>query len=218
MRRTPISDFILKCAIDGILLCTSTISAEAKDKVIESTTYSYNCREGLWKSKVIGRGVNDKDWITIERLEELTGARQSNIRNDIKKSCQSSSQIAKPKRAFGVDCERVSDSYDPGNWHIDYASSFNAHGNKYLIFATRHGDGNRMLCLSKNNFKDNSPVETPGRSLFLHNIERQSGSSIIEYEYHPGNGWGYEVKKYRLDFSDPERPSFSVVDSWIHQR
>ena len=45
-----------------------------------------------------------------------------------------------------------------------------------------------------------------------------AGSSILEYEYHPGNGWGYEVKKYRLDFSDPERPSFSVVDSWIHQR
>ena len=218
MRRTPISDYILKCALAGILLCASTISAEAKDKVIEGTAYSYNCREGLWKSKIIGRGVNDKDWITIERLEELTGARQSNIRNDIKKSCQSSSQIAKPKRAFGVNCERVSDSFDPGNWHIDYASSFNAHGNKYLIFATRHGDGSRMLCLSKNNFRDNSPVETPGRSLFLHNIERQSGSSIIEYEYHPGNGWGYEVKKYRLDLSDPERPSFSVVDSWIHQR
>ncbi len=218
MRRKSISDFILKCALTGIVFCTSTMPVEAKDKVIESTTYSYNCREGLWKSKVIGRGVNDKDWITIERLEELTGARQVNVRNDIEKSCRSSSLISKAKRAFGVNCERVSDSFDPGNWHIDYASSLNAHGNKYLIFATRHADGSRMLCLSKNNLRDNSPVETPGRSLFLHNIERQAGSSIIEYEYHPGNGWGYEVKKYRLDFSDPERPSFSVVDSWIHQR
>ena len=87
MQRTPISDLVLKCAMAGILLCTSTISAEAKDKVIEGTTYSYNYRDGLWKSKVIGRGVNDKDWITIERLEELSGSRQVNIRNDIEKSC-----------------------------------------------------------------------------------------------------------------------------------
>ncbi|KZR67609.1 hypothetical protein PMIT1313_02646 [Prochlorococcus marinus str. MIT 1313] len=218
MRCTPISDFIFKSALAGILLCTLTISAEAKDKVIEGTTYSYNCREGLWKSKIIGRGVNDKEWITIERLEELSGTRQVNVRNDIEKLCQSSSLISKAKRAFGADCELASDSFDPRNWQIDYASRINAHGNKYLIFAIRHGDGSRKLCLSKNNFRDNSPIKTPGRSLFLHNIERQAGSSFIEYEYHPGNGWGYEVKKYRLDFSDPERPSFSVVDSWIHQR
>ena len=218
MRWLPISAFILKYALASILLGTSTISADAKDKVIKGTTYSYNCREGLWKSKIIGRGVNDKDWITIERLEELTGTRQTNVRNDIQKSCQSSSQIAKAKRAFRDNCKLVSDSFDPGNWQIDYASRFNSHGNKYLIFATRYSDGSRMLCLSKNNFRDNSPIETPGRSLFLHNIERQAGSSIIEYEYHPGNGWGYEVKKYRLDSNDPERPSFSVVDSWIHQR
>ena len=218
MRRTPISDFIFKSALASILLCTSTISAEAKDKVIEGTAYSYNCREGLWKSKIIGRGVNDKDWITIERLEELTGTRQINVRNDIEKSCQSSSEITKNKRVFGDDCKLVSDSFVHGNWQIDYASRFNIHGNKYLVFATRYADGSRMLCLSKNNYRDNSPIEIPGRSLFLHNIERQAGTSIIEYEYHPGNGWGYEVKKYRLDFSDPERPSFSVVDSWIHQR
>ncbi|NMP06090.1 hypothetical protein HI855_05850 [Cyanobacteria bacterium 150NLHA] len=218
MQSMPISDLILKCAIAGILLYTSTISAEAKDKVIEGTTYSYNCREGLWKGKIIGRGVNDKDWITIERLEELSGTRQVNIRNDIKKSCQSSSLIPKAKRAFGANCELASDSFYPRNWQIDYASRFNAHGNKYLIFAIRYGDGSRKLCLSKNNFRDSSSIETPGRSLFLHNIERQADSSIIEYEYHPGNGWGYEVKKYRLDLSDPERPSFSVVDRWIHQR
>ncbi len=218
MRHTPIPDLILKCALAGILLCTSTISAEAKGKVIEGTTYSYNCREGLWKSKIIGRGVNDKDWITIKRLEELTGARQSNVRNGIEKSCQSSSLISKAKRAFGDDCEPVSDSFDPGNWQVAYTSSFNAHGNKYLIFAAKHGDGSRMFCLSKNNFKDNSPIETPGSSMFLNNIERQAGSSVIEYEYHPGNGWGYKVKKSQLDFSDPERPSFSVVDSWIRQR
>ncbi|KZR78643.1 hypothetical protein [Prochlorococcus marinus] len=130
MRRTPISDFTLKCTLAGILLCTSTTSTEPKDKVIEGTTYSYNCREGLWKSKIIGRGVNDKDWITIERLEELSGARQVNARNDIEKSCQSSSLISKAKRAFGADCELASDSFDPRNWQIDYASRFNAYENK----------------------------------------------------------------------------------------
>ena len=218
MRRSPISDFIFNFALTGTLLSSLTISANAKDKVIESTTYSYNCRENLWKSKIIGRGVNDKDWITIERLEELSGAQQKNIRRDIQKLCQSSSRIAKDKRVFGDDCELVSDTFDSGNWQIDYASKFKAQGNKYMIFATRYGDGSRMLCLSKNNFRDNSPIETPGRSPSLHNIARLGDSSIIEYEYHPGNGWGYEVKKYRLDFSDPERPSFSVVDSWIHQR
>ena len=51
-----------------------------------------------------------------------------------------------------------------------------------------------MLCLSKNDFRDNSRIDTPGRSMFLHNIARPSGSAIIEYDYHPGNGWGYEVK------------------------
>ncbi len=48
MQSMPISDLILKYAIAGILLYTSTISAEAKDKVIEGTAYSYNCRERLW--------------------------------------------------------------------------------------------------------------------------------------------------------------------------
>ena len=61
-----------------------------------------------------------------------------------------------------------------------------------------------MLCLSKNDFRDNSRIDTPGRSMFLNNIGGPSGSAIIEYDYHHGNGWGYEVKKYRLDVSGPE--------------
>ncbi|CAI8163020.1 MAG: Uncharacterised protein [Prochlorococcus marinus str. MIT 9215] len=87
-----------------------------------------------------------------------------------------------------------------------------------MFFAIRFNDGSRKLCVSSNGFENASLLNNPAASGFLRKLSRSSDSAIFEYEYHPGNGWGYEVKKYTLDLSNPERPEFSVIDSWIQRR
>ena len=208
----------------GTAILHSPPSAYAKQKNVVRDSFLYNCQEKLWSSQLLRANIYPGDWMTLEEVETRSGNINAELKRDIKSSCSSNRNVRYvgggllSKRLFNQDCQDTSyQANNPFPWKLDYLSEFKTKKKNFVLFTIRANDGTRVLCLADEQLTY-TPVQIP-ESGYIRNIERlYKDHPVWQYEFHPGNGWGYTVTKYQLNMKNPRRPRFSIVDTWTQQR
>ncbi|MDB9311622.1 hypothetical protein PN462_00810 [Spirulina sp. CS-785/01] len=125
--------------------------------------------------------------------------------------------ITQPSKAQDVYIDNNC-RYNPNLEQIDrftvfYGRKFTTNNQTYWLYASRYQDGAVLFCVSRPDFVQPQPIQAEEiNAQFIEKIEQNGNNSpSFDIQVRMGNGGRSPLLDYRLDLSNPDRPTVTPL-------